>query len=121
MKKDKNDIDTFADVNDDVIGELQSEIVELKKKIYSYRKFLEDNGLMKEAEATYISDEEFICLRGIESIKKLVINEMQTKDDINIFDTLYRNLNIIRNINTSKIKKEKSKTRSELLALVKKV
>lgn len=90
--------------------------VELQKLNYAYEKIIRDNGLESEIDKK-ISDEEYICMNGIETIKKLVTNQTFTKDDINMFDILYRNLNIIRGIKP--VKKEKAKTHAELLQLVK--
>lgn len=92
---------------------------ELQRKVYALEKVLRANGLESELESA-ISDEEFICLNGIDNIRTLVFNKTFTKDDINMFDVLYRNLNIIRGIKLSNQKKEKPKSHAELLQLVKK-
>jgi hypothetical protein len=92
---------------------------EFQKQIYALEKILQSNGLGDLLPAK-ISDEEFICINGIDTIKMLVFNKIFTKDDINMFDVLYRNLNIIRGIKGSNQKKEKPKSHAELLQLVKK-
>lgn len=96
---------------------------EATSKIIKYEKFLQDKNLMEEADSSFISDEEIICLQGIETIKQLVIARTFTKDDINAFDILHRNLCLIRNIKIDKNSKKKSNTpssRDELLKLVSK-
>lgn len=92
---------------------------EFQKQIYALEKIVRSNGL-EELLPAKISDEEFICINGIDTIKMLVFNKIFTKDDINMFDVLYRNLNIIRGIKGSNQKKEKAKSHAELLQLVKK-
>ena len=92
---------------------------ELQRKVYALEKALRANGLESEIDAS-ITDEEFICINGIDTIRTLVFNKTFTKDDINMFDVLYRNLNIIRGIKGNNQKKEKPKSHAELLQLVKK-
>ena len=95
---------------------------EAESKNLMYEKFLLDRGLMEECNSQFISPEEIICSQGIEFIKKLVIAGTFTKDDVNAFDVLHRNLCMIRGIKLDKQgkKKDKPKTREELLQLVKK-
>lgn len=92
---------------------------ELQRKVYALEKVLRANGMESEIEAS-ITDEEFICINGIDTIRTLVFNKTFTKDDINMFDVLYRNLNTIRGIKGNNQKKEKPKSHAELLQLVKK-
>lgn len=92
---------------------------ELQRKVYALEKVLRTNGMESEIEAS-ITDEEFICINGIDTIRTLVFNKTFTKDDINMFDVLYRNLNIIRGIKGNNQKKDKPKSHAELLQLVKK-
>ena len=94
---------------------------EATAKLIRYEKFLNDKNLMQECDEMYISDEEIICLQGIETIKHLVVTKTFTKDDINAFDILHRNLCTIRGIKLdkqSKSKKDLPKTRAELLKFV---
>jgi aryl carrier-like protein len=92
---------------------------EFQRKIYNLEKIIRENNLEDQLERQ-ITDEEFICMNGIDSIRTLVFNKTFTKDDINMFDVLYRNLNVIRGIKGSNQKKEKPKSHAELLQLVKK-
>ena len=94
------------------------EIEELEKKVFQYEKILLDNEL-GHLIGKDMSDEEYICVKAINSIKKLVVNEIQTKDDINMFDVLYRNLCTLRGIKPTKDKKEKPKSREELISIIK--
>jgi len=105
-------------VPDDLQPEDNSE--ELKKQVFYYEKILREQGLHDLIVSGGISDEEYICLRGIADIKTRVTSSTFTKDDINMFDVLYRNLNAIRGIKLSNVKKEKPKSRDELLKIVKK-
>lgn len=98
--------------------DFKAEILELEKKVFTLEKIIRQNGFQDEL-PNVISDEEYICLKGMETIKKLVLNEIQTKDDINMFDVLYRNLCIIRGIKVPKKEKEKPKTKEELYSVIK--
>jgi hypothetical protein len=100
--------------------QLQDCSEELKKQVFYYEKVLREQGMDDLIVSGGISDEEYICLKGIADIKLLVNNSSFTKDDINMFDVLYRNLNVIRGIKLSNVKKEKPKSRDELLKIVKK-
>lgn len=94
---------------------------EANEKLIKYEKFLADKNLLEEADSSYISDEEVICLQGINSIKQLVVQGVFTKDDINAFDILHRNLCLIRGIKIDKNSVKKGKTpstREELLKVI---
>jgi hypothetical protein len=92
---------------------------EFQRRIYNLEKIIRENNLEDQLDRS-ITDEEFICINGIDTIRMLVFNKIFTKDDINMFDVLYRNLNIIRGIKGNNQKKEKPKSHAELLQLVKK-
>ncbi len=115
VKETKFDLDG-SDPSDEAIIDWKAIAEELQKRLYTCEKIVRTNGL-EEFLDNKISDEEYICLNGMETIKLLVTNKTFGKDDINMFDVLYRNLNIIRGIKPSK--KEKPKTHSELLSIVK--
>jgi hypothetical protein len=95
---------------------------EASSKNLAYEKFLLDRNLMEECNSQFVAPEEIICAQGIEYIKRLVVQGTFTKDDINAFDVLHRNLCMIRGIKLDKAgkKKEVVKSREELLKLVKK-
>ena len=112
------DLDGKTTPSPDQEKDLEAEVIELEKKVYTLEKIIRENNLANLLTQP-MSDEEYICAKGIESIKKLVMNEIQTKDDINIFDVLYRNLNVIRGIKAGNKPKEKSKSKEELLSIVK--
>lgn len=112
-----------ADYEFDLVGEqdpsnLIDEVEELEKKVFAYEKVLRDNDLSHFIERP-MSTEEYICIKGIDSLRKLAVNESLTKDDVNMFDVLYRNLNTIRGIKPDKVKKEKPKSREELISIIK--
>lgn len=122
--KEKYDLE-FGDMDFDVEAGATDESPELliykqmleeaTAKVMLYERFLLDRGLMSEANAQYVPDEEIICKQGIESIKRLVIQGTFTKDDISVFDTLYKNLLILRGIEVDmkKVKKSIKETKSE--------
>lgn len=93
---------------------------ESESKNLMYEKFLLSRDLMEECNSQYISPEEIICAQGIEFIKKLVISGTFTKDDVNAFDVLHRNLCMIRGIKLDKQgkRKDKPKTPEELRLIV---
>lgn len=93
---------------------------EQTEKVLKYEKFLQDRNMMEEADSSFMSNEEFICLNGIEFIRRLVASGTFTKDDINAFDVLYRNLCTIRGIKVDKNKKTTKINREEALRLLKK-
>lgn len=100
------------------LKELKAENERLEKLAFQYESIIRKGGLAEELNKEF-SDEEYICVKGIETIKQLVMNQIQTKDDINMFDILYRNLNTIRGIKVGNVKKEKPKSRDELLKVIK--
>lgn len=117
--------DSFADFDLEGSDEPVIDVVALKsekeyyeKLAFQYEAVILANGLSDQLGKEF-SDEEFICVKGIETVKKLVVNQSATKDDINMFDILYRNLNVIRGIKVGPIKKEKPKTREELVSIIK--
>lgn len=123
--KQKDELDFEYEMEEDSQIELEmykKMLQEAQAKNLHYEKFLSDQGLMGECNSQFVSPEEIICMQGIEYIKRLVIQGTFTKDDINAFDVLHRNLCLIRGIKVDKQgkKKDKPKTREELLQLVKK-
>lgn len=121
-KKNKDDIDFDLDGSSvdesQEVKELKAELEKLEKLNFKYEKIIRDNGFADQLNKEF-SDEEYICSKGIQTIKALVFNQIATKDDINMFDVLYRNLNTIRGIASKNIKKEKPKSREELISIIK--
>ncbi len=99
------------------VRELKAENERLEKIAFKYEAIIRKGGLADELDKEF-SDEEYICVKGIETIKKLVMNQIQTKDDVNMFDILFRNLTVIRGIKVGNIKKEKVKSPEELRKLL---
>lgn len=122
MTKKKDPFENFdLDGSDEPVVDvaaLKSEKEYYEKLAFQYEAVIRANGLSDQLGKEF-SDEEFICVKGIETIKKLVINQIATKDDINMFDILYRNLNVIRGVKVPNMKKEKPKSREELVAIAK--
>lgn len=106
------------DLTDSQKRDSGDEIETLEKRVFLLEKIIRDNELGHLLDQS-MSDEEYICVKGIDSIKKLALNEILTKDDTNMFDVLYRNLNTIRGIKPTGGKKEKPKTAEELRKLIK--
>ncbi len=119
--KPSNDLYSFdlegTDASEDEV-DYRAIAEEFQRKIYNLEKIIRDNNLEDQLDRQ-ITDEEFICMNGIDTIRTLVFNKTFTKDDINMFDVLYRNLNVIRGIKSNNQKKEKPKSHAELLQLVK--
>ena len=112
------DLEGAAPEESQELKELKAENERLEKLSFKYEAIIRKGGLADELDKEF-SDEEYICTKGIETIKMLVMNQIQTKDDINMFDILYRNLNTIRGIKVGNVKKEKPKSREDLLQIIK--
>ena len=117
MTKNKDQIEYDLTGSQDS-SHLIDEVEELEKRVFLLEKIIRDNELGHLLEQS-ISDEEYICVKGIDSVKKLATNESLTKDDVAMFDTLDKNLNTIRGIQPKKEKKEKPKSRDELISIIK--
>lgn len=120
------DLDSSAVKSEDEEDQIELSIYkemlkESNQRLFILESFLLDRGLMEHANLHFISDEEMICVQGIEYIKRLVLHGTFTKDDINAFDVLHRNLCLIRgiSIDRKKNKKETPKNREDLLKLIK--
>lgn len=97
---------------------LRSEIDKLKKENAEYKKVLIENDLSDEIGIEKItSPEEEICLLGIEQILTLVRQGVATKEDVQNFDILHKNLRMIRGQATDK-KREKPTKIADLLKIV---
>lgn len=106
--------------------ELELEIVALRNKLKQLenennrlKQILTENDLSNEIFNTFISPEEQICIDGILHLKQLFENGTFSKDDAVIFDTLHKNLRMIRgkSVDTSG-KKSKKADIKELFSIV---
>lgn len=97
------------------INEVTKEIDELKKENYSLKKTLEEYG---ETKYSPINEIEFICLKGIEELKKLVMLGQITDKDAKTLDILYKNLRIARGKLDTKDKNNKRHSPEQLIRLI---
>jgi hypothetical protein len=99
---------------------LRKEVEKLKKENTDLKKVLVENDLGDEiGVSTVMSPEEEICVKGIEQILELVKNGVATKNDVQNFDILHKNLRMIKGIaNDNKAKKSKPAKIGDLLKIV---
>lgn len=105
------------------IKTLQKKILELESENQKMKQVIVDNELEDEIEGLdSISEEEYICVKGIGHLKKLFDSGNFTKDDVQQLDLLIKNLRLIRNQDTGKkksSKKVKTDNIAELFEIVK--
>jgi ribosomal protein S13 len=101
----------------------KTEIMRLTAEIDRLKQILVDNDLEEElANIATVSQEEQICVDGINHLSKLFANGTFTKDDAQMLDILHKNLRLCRGQSTgddSKKSKAKKASVSELLSIVK--
>lgn len=112
-------------MSDDIIGmestfeldALRKKISELEKEVYKYQQIIRDNDLEVE-DLPDMSDEEYICISQIARLRDqsegMAFDQEQTK----IFDTLVKDLNLIRGGSKGKKLKNKKKLPIEELKLI---
>ena len=104
------------------ISELRQKIIKLESENQKMKQVILDNELEEELEGlSSISEEEYICVKGIGHLKKLFENGSFTKDDTQQLDILIKNLRMIRGQSNKKAKGKKLKTEdvAELFSIVK--
>lgn len=104
------------------ISILRNKIIELESENQKMKQVILDNDLQDEIEGlSSISEEEYICIKGIGHLKKLFENGTFTKDDTQQLDILIKNLRMIRgqSVNKNKSKKLKTSDVAELFSIVK--
>jgi hypothetical protein len=104
------------------ISILRNKIIELESENQKMKQVILDNDLQDEIEGlSSISEEEYICIKGIGHLKKLFENGTFTKDDTQQLDILIKNLRMIRgqSVNKNKSKKLKTADVAELFSIVK--
>ena len=110
-------------MSNDILGmEAQFELEALRKKISDLEKdnfrlteIIRDNDL-DISEIPEISDEEYICITQISKLKEQSDNAAFDQEQAKIFDTLVKDLNMIRGGN--KKPKAKNKTKAEIKDLI---
>lgn len=105
------------------IRELEIESSNLRDKLTDIIDICIENGLeeeIKEIGARVKSAEEDICISGINHLLKLFKTGSFTKDDTIIFDTLHKNLRMLKGqaVPSGSKKKEKPADIKELLRIV---
>ena len=104
------------------ISILKDKILQLESENQKMKQVILDNELEDEIDGLdTISEEEYICVKGIGHLKKLFENGTFTKDDTQQLDLLIKNLRMIRGQNSKKAKGKKLKTEdvAELFSIVK--
>jgi len=97
-----------------LVNELKKELEELKEENYRLRKTLVEYGIEEESS---IDEVEYICVKGIEDIKRLADGAGLEHEDVKNLDILHKNLRMARKIET-KEPKGKAKSVGELLKIV---
>ena len=92
-----------------------SDIEFYRKENAEMRKTLEEYGVV---ELSPITDVEYICMKGIEDLKKLAYGMGLSQDDAKTLDILHKNLRQARGKLDTKIPKSKRKTMADLLSIV---
>lgn len=116
--KDKTD---YSDVEFEIKA-LKNKIIELESENQKMKQVILDNELEDEIDGlNSMSEEEYICIKGIGHLKSLYENGTFTKDDTQQLDILIKNLRMIRGQSTQKAKGKKLKTEDigELFSIVK--
>jgi hypothetical protein len=104
------------------IESLRKKIIELESENQKMKQVILDNELEDEIDGLdSISEEEYICIKGIGHLKKLYENGTFQKEDTQQLDLLIKNLRLIRGQSTKKPKGKKLKTDDlgELFSIVK--
>lgn len=104
------------------IKALQKKVSEQKAEIEKLRQVIKENDLDDEIEnIAEISDAEFICIKGLEHLKKLYDNGTFEKGDTQQVEVLVKTLRIIRGQSSDSSKKSgkvKTNNISELFKMV---
>lgn len=88
------------------IKALQKKVSEQKAEIEKLRQVIKDNDLEDEIdEVSEISDAEFICIKGLEHLKKLYESGTFEKNDTQQVETLVKTLRMIRGQSSDNSKK----------------
>ena len=97
------------------IEALRKKIAELEKEAYKLREIIRDNDL-DISEIPDMSDEEYICVSQISRMKDQSDSAAFDQEQAKIFDTLVKDLNLIRG--GRKKVKAKNKTKTQIADLI---
>ena len=111
-------------MSDDILGmeesfeieALRKKVGELEKEVMRLEQIIRDNDLDID-DIPDMSDEEYICLQQISRLREQSEGMAFDQEQAKIFDTLVKDLNLIRGGNPKK--KAKSKTKAEVKDLIK--
>lgn len=116
-------MDDFKDMEESFeIKALQKKVAEQKAEIEKLRQVIKDNDLEDEIEdAAEMSDAEFICVKGLEHLKKCFETGTFEKGDVQQVEILVKTLRTIRGQSSGDKKPKSIKTDDvgKLLDLVK--
>lgn len=118
---DKNNKVDYSDMEFEVKA-LRDKIIDLEAQNQKMKQIISDNDLEDELDGfNHMSEEEYICVKGIGHLKHLFESGNFTKDDVQQLDLLVKNLRLIRNQDVKKSKGKKIKTQdvAELFSIVK--
>jgi len=121
-KKEKSDNEYIIEDLEYKIKGLEESLIQKEDFIRILKDVIKANGLEDEVEGvSLVTDEERICIKGIEFLAKLFDVGGFTKDDAQTYDILHKNLRMIRGLSTEDRKKklQTPKSASELLKIVK--
>lgn len=94
---------------------LRKKIAELEKEVFKLKEIIRENDL-DISDIPDMSDEEYICVSQIARLKEQSDSMSFDQEQAKIFDTLVKDLNIIRGGN--KKPKAKNKSKAEIAELI---
>jgi hypothetical protein len=120
MSKDKSDNEYLIEDLEFQIKAMKESMVDIGTENRILKEIIKLNDLESEIDGIcLVSDEEKICIRGIEYLAKLFDSGDFTKDDAQTYDILHKNLRMIRGLSSDqKQKKIKPQSKAELLSIV---
>jgi hypothetical protein len=92
-----------------------SEMEDLRKENYALKKTLEEYGIEGYSP---ISEIEYICIKGIDDLKKLANTLGLTEADTKMLDTLHKNLRMARGKMDKKELPDKTESVEDLLSII---
>jgi len=120
-KKDKSDDQYIIEDLQFKIQGLEESLVKKEDELRVLKEVIKVNDLESEVEGvSLITDEERICIKGIEYLAKLFESGAFSKDDAQTYDILHKNLRMIRGLSMEDKKKrpQNLKSAKELLKIV---
>ena len=94
---------------------LSDNVEDLQKEVLRLRKILESYGILEEMHITNI---EYVCQKGIDNLKHMVMRGMLDSDATKSLDIIHKNLRMARGSIPKKERPGKKATEAELLRIV---